>query len=618
MGFDVREVSGGLLHLKDAVRTLIAGTPLPGTASAAAMLADLDVYIRLAVMEFGGLYATGMRAALEAEKRRTAQLLEAVEGVGQTLEIGTVMERVTFFIRSALQASWCSIFTEDESSSLFHRRRSTGVLDSNAARTALKRAVDPTAGWLSTLLAGREHITYQGPEVCPLFGALTCDSLGIASALVLPIIVRDRPLAFVLATTSEGMPPPNRDQASLATGISNAVGPALENALLYAELRRNLSETCSVQEISSALLEEFALTKMLDLVCRQSLRLTGAGGAAVLLNREEGGFQPVVSVGDQSERSSQSLFDTMPWSRSGAPVEPVVFNDLPTPSTAGTRSSGSLIAAPLRVAGKVEGVLQLVNKRKSFDEDDIRLATRIADLAAIAIEHARLHSHRERMVILEERQRVARDLHDSVTQSLYSVTMFAETAARLVKKNDVVAAADTLRDLKEISQRALWEMRLLLFELHPHELKEQGLATALQSRLEMVEMRAGLKTDFDCQSMHRLPDQVEQALYRIAQEALNNAIKHARASHVRLKLKLSHSVVRLECEDNGVGFDLGTGRKKGGMGLSGMDKRAVSVGGKLTIASRPGRGTQIVATIPVAEPKSPERGQPRGVEVATV
>jgi signal transduction histidine kinase len=117
--------------------------------------------------------------------------------------------------------------------------------------------------------------------------------------------------------------------------------------------------------------------------------------------------------------------------------------------------------------------------------------------------------------------------------------------------------------------------------------------------------------------MRRLPGPVEQALYRIAQEALNNAIKHARASRVRLKLKLSHSVVRLECEDNGVGFDLGTGRQKGGLGLSGMDKRAASVGGKITITSRPGRGTLIVTTVPLAGPKSPEREQPRGVEVVT-
>jgi signal transduction histidine kinase len=142
-------------------------------------------------------------------------------------------------------------------------------------------------------------------------------------------------------------------------------------------------------------------------------------------------------------------------------------------------------------------------------------------------------------------------------------------------------------------------MRLLIFELRPPVLEEEGLAGALESRLYAVERRAGLKADLRVEIEERLPLPVEEGLYRIAQEALNNALKHAHPEHIRIHLRETDRVVRMGVVDNGVGFDvehLPVGR---GMGLSLMKERAEKMGGRLRVESKPGEGTKVIVEVDV-------------------
>jgi signal transduction histidine kinase len=218
-----------------------------------------------------------------------------------------------------------------------------------------------------------------------------------------------------------------------------------------------------------------------------------------------------------------------------------------------------------------------------------------ANQAAMAIEHARLQQQAERLAVLGERQRLARDLHDSVTQSLYSVTLYANAAvlALAAGKHDVTAGY--LRELQEIAQEGMRDMRLLIFQLHPPVLETEGLVAALQARLAAVEGRAGLQTEFRVEGERRLPIAVEEELYWIAQEALNNVRKHAAAQHVAVHLQFTASAVVLQVTDDGVGFDPQAVRAegRGGGGLRSIAERAERVGGKLTHESRPGRGTRV-------------------------
>jgi PAS domain S-box-containing protein len=195
--------------------------------------------------------------------------------------------------------------------------------------------------------------------------------------------------------------------------------------------------------------------------------------------------------------------------------------------------------------------------------------------------------------IAAERSRLARELHDSVTQALYSVTLYAE-ATRLAfaaEKQDV--AMENLRELHNIAREAMLDMRMLIFELHPPVLEEEGLIAALQARLAAVESRARLQTEIHVEGERRLSLPIEEELFRIALEALNNVIKHAKAQQVTINLNFETKGVCLEIIDDGVGFDPVVARQSGGMGLPGIEQRAQRIQGSLAIESTPGNGTTL-------------------------
>jgi signal transduction histidine kinase/ligand-binding sensor domain-containing protein len=196
-----------------------------------------------------------------------------------------------------------------------------------------------------------------------------------------------------------------------------------------------------------------------------------------------------------------------------------------------------------------------------------------------------------------ERSRLARELHDSVTQSLYSVTLYADAAKRLLSAEQWEKAAENLNKAGTTAKEALGEMRSLVYELLPPILEQEGLVAALESRLEAVEGRAGLETHLNVESGDRLPAEVEAGLYGVAQEALNNTLKHAHASKVAISLQQDGKAVRLEVADDGVGFDPQAAETRGGLGLRGMAERVEQMGGRLEIQSEPGEGTSVQVTV---------------------
>jgi signal transduction histidine kinase len=203
----------------------------------------------------------------------------------------------------------------------------------------------------------------------------------------------------------------------------------------------------------------------------------------------------------------------------------------------------------------------------------------------------------EQLAVVEERQRLARDLHDSVTQTLYSVTLYADAAIWSLETGETSTASAHIREVQSSSREALREMRLLIFELHPPELEAEGLAAVLQARLEAVEARAGFKADFRVEGERRLPLAVEEALYRIAQEALNNIFKHACAKQVTVALRFTDGEVALTVSDDGIGFDPAALPSPGGLGLRNMEERARKLRGTLQVDSAPGKGTRVCVVV---------------------
>ncbi len=201
----------------------------------------------------------------------------------------------------------------------------------------------------------------------------------------------------------------------------------------------------------------------------------------------------------------------------------------------------------------------------------------------------------EELAVMEERNRLARELHDSVTQALYAMRLETASAIRQLTagKNDL--ALGHLHELRQGVQQALREMRLLIYELRPPALEKEGLVTALKSRLESVEARTGIQVDFHFVGQGNLSTDVEVGLYRIAQEALNNILKHSQARKVTLDLSLADDWVAMEIRDDGIGFNASgeTSTDGGGMGLQGMRERAAQMGGTLQLTAEPGEGTRV-------------------------
>ncbi len=262
----------------------------------------------------------------------------------------------------------------------------------------------------------------------------------------------------------------------------------------------------------------------------------------------------------------------------------------------------SEVAVPLRTTAGVIGVLDVQsNKLHTFDESDLAVLRSVAHQAAIAIENARLYEQAQQAAALEERSRLARDLHDAVTQTLFSASLIAEVVPA-VWESDQLEGKQLLQELRQLTRGALAEMRTLLLELRPAALIDTRLDDLLQQLGEAVTGRSGLPVTVTMEGQCDLPPDVHVAFYRIAQEALNNVVKHAGASEVSVALRSStlpegterrtQQVVELLVKDDGRGFDLDYSQPDR-LGLGIIRERAESIGATVEIRSEPGSGTEV-------------------------
>jgi signal transduction histidine kinase len=260
----------------------------------------------------------------------------------------------------------------------------------------------------------------------------------------------------------------------------------------------------------------------------------------------------------------------------------------------------SLMAVPLILRENAIGMLVLTASRpRAFTEQQAALALAIANQAAVAIENARLYEQARELAAVQERQKLARELHDSVSQSIYSIALGLHSA-RIQIDRDPDQLPASLDDLITQAGAALAEMRALIFELRPESLEREGLVAALTKQAAALEARHELLVRDDLCEEPRLSIAVKQELFRIAQEALHNTVKHARAHKVDLALRLSSEAVSLEIRDDGVGFDP-TSSFPGHLGLRSMQERVSQLGGRLQIESAPGRGTRLLALVPIGQ-----------------
>lgn len=252
---------------------------------------------------------------------------------------------------------------------------------------------------------------------------------------------------------------------------------------------------------------------------------------------------------------------------------------------------------PLLTASVSHGWLSCYRASSApFSPSETTFLMAIARQFGVMVENHRLRQRIGQAAVIEERQRLARDLHDSVSQLLYSLTLFARAGTEAASDHDSARLSKSLDYMEMTSVQALREMRSLLYELQPPALEERGLAQVLADRVDAVERRVGIHVDYQADTSFRMPHEVERELYFIATEALNNALKHAQATRLSLHLKRVNGHVEIRIADNGRGF--APQQKPGGMGLHNMRTRIERLGGAVEIASKAQEGTNVRIVAP--------------------
>ncbi|MCF2539539.1 GAF domain-containing sensor histidine kinase [Streptomyces sp. FB2] len=263
------------------------------------------------------------------------------------------------------------------------------------------------------------------------------------------------------------------------------------------------------------------------------------------------------------------------------------------------------LGLPIRDGDEVIGALFLANKNSpkeyggcGFTADDEELLAILAQHAAIALTNARLYERSRELTIAEERSRLAHELHDAVSQKLFSLRLTAQAATALVDR-DPARAKGELHQVAALAAEAADELRAAVVELRPAALDEDGLVATLRTQIQVLDRAHSARVTFAGRGVKALPAAQEEALLRVAQEALHNALRHSGAEHVDVTLDRRGAGAVLRVTDDGGGFDPRTVRRAGRhLGLVSMRDRASGVGGTLTVESEPDKGTTIEMEVP--------------------
>ncbi|CAL9589768.1 GAF domain-containing sensor histidine kinase [Streptomyces sp. enrichment culture] len=263
------------------------------------------------------------------------------------------------------------------------------------------------------------------------------------------------------------------------------------------------------------------------------------------------------------------------------------------------------LGLPIRDGEEVIGALFLANKNCpkpdgtcGFTEDDEELLGILAQHAAIALTNARLYERSRELTIAEERSRLAHELHDAVSQKLFSLRLTAQAAARLVDR-DPSRAKGELQQVAGLAAEAAEELRAAVVELRPAALDEDGLVATLRTQIQVLDRAHSARVTFTGHGVRALPAAQEEAVLRVAQEALHNALRHSGGDHVDVVLERRGGGAVLRVSDDGRGFETRVVRRAGRhLGLVSMRDRASGVGGRLTVESAPGKGTTIEMEVP--------------------
>lgn len=469
------------------------------------------------------------------------------------------------------------------------------------------------------------RFVFANPAACDLLGRSPEELLGRDFLIVIPERERQSALAEFAKLSRDterrqGMicrPDGSLLDIEFTTTVMESGGRQLIAAILrdVSERRRGAREAASLAQAAASVAVCDSIDATVQALADCALKGTRALGASVIVDdrSEPGfwigaaglpdGFREVMRVAARARACMAALGASMTQ-------RVVVYSDARRQLESDPRLADlsdvlkelpwqAGLFAPVVYRRAVVGYLTAIYRQDQLptEAETIFLAT-LADQAAMAAANARLVAAARERIVLEERQRLARELHDSVSQALGGIQSGARMAReRLVQ--DPAGVAQLIDHVFQLAEAGEAEMRALIFELRPESLETEGLVVALNKQIEALRARHGIAVQAVDGEEPEQPLEVKEALYRIAQEALNNTVKHARAQQVQVRLEPHEGRLMLEIEDDGVGFNP-DGSFPGHLGLRSMRERALGVGGSVEVVSAPNQGTRVVATVPLS------------------
>lgn len=380
------------------------------------------------------------------------------------------------------------------------------------------------------------------------------------------------------------------DELRQVEWLAAAIAPAFQSTRQYYYTLGRLAEAEALHQITLAIMQKPGLEDTLKIICDEAMKLTASSGASLALIESSSWLRMVHCVGETPDKPGRLRINRSHLGRAiHHRSEPLIINHSPERPDFIPR-----LAVPLLVKGTI-GVLTLF-RQTDFNAEDVRLMRIFAGQAAIAIDQSQLSNFVQEMTLLEERHRLSRELHDSVNQLLYGITLYTEAALRQMEQANLEATRIYLTNIKESGQAALNEMRMLIFGLRPSGLTQIGLQSSLNQRLKSVEEKLGLEYSLKWRVISPLESHIEEGLYGIAQEALNNVIRHAQARTVSIRLAESGQHLIMTIKDDGLGFNPES-VSTGGLGLKTMRERAARLNARMRIESQPNMGTRVIVEV---------------------
>ena len=551
------------------------------------------------------------RAEMEDRNQELSVLNEVALTVSQSLDLQEVLDRALETVTDKLRMEASFIRLLDRATGSLTLRACQGATE-GLCREIKQRRKDPARDISSEVVRTGKTYFVNNMATESRFEGLW-DRMDERSYILVPLKSKGSVVGTLGLVSYPGRPMSDR-AVVVMEAIAHEIGIAIENALLLAESQQNEHEAITLSQLGTQVSASLALKEVLNAVAEAARKLLEADiGLVGLIDEEHQVFVLKAAAGIRSEAligvraPVAGLAPGSNW-MSGQPVmaeindsdQPILFDE----DLIKDEKIASFLTVPLERGERILGLIQVMTRQpRRFLPRDAQLLMRLAHHVVVTIENARLYRQLRYLAVLEERDWLAREMHDHLSQTLGYMNIKTSMIDDLLVGGQVDQAREGLQELKDAAKIAYTDVREAIFNLRTSVSPGAGLLGTLQDYLVDYRMHYGLDARLIIaeEDLAELSPEVAAQLLRIIQEALVNVRKHASADKVRITCRPDGDQVDITIEDNGRGFapDQAPGADQQHYGLQIMRERAESMGGSLVLDSQPGRGTRVIVRVPV-------------------